>query len=308
MVGRYLSLELHGKELKLTFSFAAFQAIDAPLWLMNYTAVFPPPYSAPMYHHHPSQGAGAAAAYAAPTYGPPSLPIFNSRGLKRKAQCLTTPSSQPCDLCNYDDPILQVKECGHTFHSRCVNAWPLTACPVCEKPVVKLTVVNVEMEIKTEQRAGKWTKQEEDFVQAVIKAFEDGAFPLANGTPVRLLLAKLLNCSPMRLSKKFQKNALGKRTYRVPKPVREKGKAFRVFFDKEVHLAKQKQLSELEMKFRQHMVLLKKNDSSKHDGTEDLANLSLAVRQFWVTNFIKFALVIGQKVDGIDLSEPQKKS
>lgn len=226
-------------------------------------------------------------------------------GLKRK---MSFSSNGPtCDVCSHVDPILSAKECGHTFHSRCVPSWPAYQCPVCDVSIEKLSIVNVDLEAKPEPRSGKWTKEEEDFVNLILNEIDTLAMPLANGTPVRLFLAKLLNCSPMRLSKKFQKNALGKRTYRVPKGLRHNGKLYRVLKDKTAHRADMIRFSKFEQIFRIHMVLMRKNDSTRFDGSQDLYDVSVAVRQFWAHSFIKFSMVIGQAIEGIDLSTTKKK-
>ena len=54
-------------------------------------------------------------------------------------------------------------------------------------------------------RSGTWTKQEEDYVQALIREFRDGHLPLNEGTSLRSFLAKMLDCKPKRISKKYGK-------------------------------------------------------------------------------------------------------
>ncbi|ETV95258.1 hypothetical protein H310_11163 [Aphanomyces invadans] len=215
-------------------------------------------------------------------------------------------SSSVCDLCKHSDPILYIPDCGHTFHSRCIGEWPMVTCPTCHGGVPKVAVVHVDMQTKTVPRSGKWTKQEEKFVNLIVDEFDHGTFPLANGTPVRLVLAKLLNCSPMRLSKKFQKNALGKRTYRVPKSTHAAPNGSRICFDAATHQARQIEFSASEQAFREEVVLLQRKDN-KMDGHIEVRDLRLAVVQFWVANFLKFALSVGQQVDGLDTTEPKKK-
>ncbi|OQR92417.1 hypothetical protein ACHHYP_03723 [Achlya hypogyna] len=235
---------------------------------------------------------------------PPS-PSYDAPAMPPPTSAPTTSGNQPtCDVCKYPDPILFVPECGHTFHSRCVGIWPMLTCPYCQGDVAKVAVVQVDMTSKPTQRSGKWTKQEEKFVNMIVDEFDHGTFPLANGTPVRLVLAKLLNCSPMRLSKKFQKNALGKRTYRVPKT---SNNGFRICFDTESHQARQIEFSAAESAFRQEVVMLQRKDNARQDGFLELHDLRLAVIQFWVSNFLKFAMSVGQQVDGLDTTEPKKK-
>ncbi len=204
-----------------------------------------------------------------------------------------------CDLCKYPDPIIFIPECGHIFHSRCVGIWPMVTCPYCHGDVNKVAMVEVNMGSKPPQRRGIWTKQEEKFVDMIVDEFDHGTFPLANGTPLRLLLAKLLNCSTMRLSKKFQKNALGKRTYRVPK---KSNHGFCISFDPESHQARQIEFSALEQAFRKEV-----SSSPRKESDKELRDLRIAVVQFWVQMFLKFAMSVGQPVDGVDASDPTKQ-
>ena len=58
---------------------------------------------------------------------------------------------------------------------------------------------------------GKWTPAEEKYALKLIEYFNNGQLPLLEGTTLRAFLSKLLDCDPMRISKKFQGNqALGK--------------------------------------------------------------------------------------------------
>lgn len=60
-------------------------------------------------------------------------------------------------------------------------------------------------------RRGKWTPEEEAYSIRLIQEFQAGALPLNDGTTLRTFLSKLLNCDPMRISKKFVgKNSIGK--------------------------------------------------------------------------------------------------
>lgn len=49
--------------------------------------------------------------------------------------------------------------------------------------------------------AGKWTREEEDYVRCLIDEFKTGMMPLAEGTSLRVFLSKMLNCHPMVRSK-----------------------------------------------------------------------------------------------------------
>ena len=60
-------------------------------------------------------------------------------------------------------------------------------------------------------RRGKWTLEEESYANRLIHEFKLGLLPLTDGTTLRTFLSKLLNCDPMRISKKFVgQNCIGK--------------------------------------------------------------------------------------------------
>lgn len=64
---------------------------------------------------------------------------------------------------------------------------------------------------KVALRRGKWTIEEEQFALRLIEEFRSGLLPLTDGTTLRTFLSKLLNCDPMRISKKFVgDNCIGK--------------------------------------------------------------------------------------------------
>ena len=64
-------------------------------------------------------------------------------------------------------------------------------------------------------RRGKWTPEEEAYANRLIYEFKAGLLPLTDGTTLRTFLSKLLNCDPMRISKKFVgSNCIGKQVFR----------------------------------------------------------------------------------------------
>jgi len=64
-------------------------------------------------------------------------------------------------------------------------------------------------------RRGKWTSEEEAYANRLIVEFKAGLLPLTDGTTLRTFLSKLLNCDPMRISKKFVgSNCIGKQVFR----------------------------------------------------------------------------------------------
>eukprot|EP00603_Paraphysomonas_imperforata_P008626 CAMPEP_0114425580 /NCGR_PEP_ID=MMETSP0103-20121206/7314_1 /TAXON_ID=37642 ORGANISM="Paraphysomonas imperforata, Strain PA2" /NCGR_SAMPLE_ID=MMETSP0103 /ASSEMBLY_ACC=CAM_ASM_000201 /LENGTH=595 /DNA_ID=CAMNT_0001594431 /DNA_START=129 /DNA_END=1916 /DNA_ORIENTATION=+ len=68
---------------------------------------------------------------------------------------------------------------------------------------------------KVALRRGKWTVEEEQFALRLIEEFRAGLLPLTDGTTLRTFLSKLLNCDPMRISKKFVgDNCIGKQVFR----------------------------------------------------------------------------------------------
>ncbi|KAL8024097.1 putative Zinc finger, RING-type [Plasmopara halstedii] len=218
----------------------------------------------------------------------------------------TTPLDRMCDVCQYPDPVIIAPNCNHTFHTRCIHVWPLDACPACAARVDQVAISpNVNMMGSPELRSGKWTRPEEEFIDGILCEFDRQALPLAHGTPIRLVLAKMLNCSTMRLSKKFQKNALGKRTCRVKKP--SKGERA-VRFDQVDHARRQCELSRLEHIFRQELVDQFRRENNTDEGAlVETQHLRLAVQQFWVNNFLRFAVLIGQPVVGLDVSDAKKR-
>ena len=63
-------------------------------------------------------------------------------------------------------------------------------------------------------RRGKWTVEEERYVERVIRDFNSGLLHAAPGTTLRNYLSEKLNCDPMRITKKFTGDAsIGKRVY-----------------------------------------------------------------------------------------------
>lgn len=67
----------------------------------------------------------------------------------------------------------------------------------------------------TVQRRGKWTVEEENYANKLVYEFRIGYIPLSDGITMRTFLSKLLNCDPMRISKKFVgNNCIGKQVYK----------------------------------------------------------------------------------------------
>ena len=63
-------------------------------------------------------------------------------------------------------------------------------------------------------RRGKWTAEEEAYVERIIHDFENGLLPVGVGVTLRSYLSEKLNCDPMRITKKFTgASCLGKRVF-----------------------------------------------------------------------------------------------
>ena len=78
------------------------------------------------------------------------------------------------------------------------------------------------------QRVGTWRTEERQYVTEVIQRFGEGRLPnVPDNTSLRVLLSTVLNCSPMRITKKFSgRNALPRGRYRrtaAPEPVQVPG-------------------------------------------------------------------------------------
>jgi hypothetical protein len=61
------------------------------------------------------------------------------------------------------------------------------------------------------RKSGKWSEEEIMFAKHLIAAFENGNLKdCEDGSTLRAYLSKKLNCSPMRISKKFAGKCIGK--------------------------------------------------------------------------------------------------
>ena len=63
-------------------------------------------------------------------------------------------------------------------------------------------------------RRGKWTPEEEEYANAVVREFNSGYLDAEAGTTLRIYLSEKLQCDPMRITKKFTGNdSIGKRVF-----------------------------------------------------------------------------------------------
>ena len=67
---------------------------------------------------------------------------------------------------------------------------------------------------ETKLHSGKWTLEEEAYVEGLMEEFRAGTLDLQEGTTLRSFLAQKLNCKPKRISKKYEgKNYDGKQLF-----------------------------------------------------------------------------------------------
>lgn len=63
-------------------------------------------------------------------------------------------------------------------------------------------------------RRGKWSDEEAEYAARLIHEFRQGALPIQDGTTLRTFLSCLLQCCPMRISKRFTgSNCIGKQVF-----------------------------------------------------------------------------------------------
>ena len=113
---------------------------------------------------------------------------------------------------------------------------------------------------KSSLRRGKWTAEEESYATRLINEFKSGLLPLTDGTTLRTFLSKLLNCDPMRISKKFVgQNCIGKQVFRRRQSDLEK-------LSVEEIEASRNDLAELERRFLERVVQINRTKSAPRDG------------------------------------------
>lgn len=119
---------------------------------------------------------------------------------------------------------------------------------------------------KASLRRGKWTPEEEAFANRLIEEFKAGLLPLTDGTTLRTFLSKLLNCDPMRISKKFVgENCIGKQVFRHASSDIKDGAVTAERMERS-----KRELAELERKFLDR--LLSNNSSTPSYAPQDSNN------------------------------------
>lgn len=192
-------------------------------------------------------------------------------------------NSTRCDACTSCGAVLELDGCGHRFHPRCIYAWPATHCEVCDEPVAAVLVFR---EIKTLQnsgvRKGKWSIDEHKYANMMMKQFQLGALPLADGLHLRVFMANMLQCDPLRVTKKYVGQAIGKQNFFYQ---HQKSYCYNL------HVKLQKQLSNLRNHYYWHIQY-----RCKFGPNLNIQELKAAEAEYWIREFYKFAKKIGQKV------------
>ena len=110
-------------------------------------------------------------------------------------------------------------------------------------------------------RRGKWTIEEEEYAMRLIHEFKEGLLPLTEGTTLRTFLSKVLNCDPMRISKKFVgANSIGKQIFRKKRNINA---AANEAYVKQMN----EELASLEKKFLDRVATKGRSRSSRSSAT-----------------------------------------
>lgn len=127
-----------------------------------------------------------------------------------------------------------------------------------------------EEQKKQPLRRGKWTPEEEAYANRLIQEFKAGLLPLTDGTTLRTFLSKLLNCDPMRISKKFVgSNCIGKVVFR------RRGADVNNLTPEQVQQTRL-ELSELEKKFLDRVSRSKSSKSSSSRRSKSAGGMAAA--------------------------------
>ncbi len=127
-----------------------------------------------------------------------------------------------------------------------------------------------EEQKKQPLRRGKWTPEEEAYANRLIQEFKAGLLPLTDGTTLRTFLSKLLNCDPMRISKKFVgSNCIGKQVFR------RRGADVNNLTPEQVQQTRL-ELSELEKKFLDRVSRSKSSKSSSSSRSKSSGGMAAA--------------------------------
>ncbi|GMF39580.1 unnamed protein product [Phytophthora fragariaefolia] len=115
-----------------------------------------------------------------------------------------------------------------------------------------------------------------------MKQFQLGALPLADGLHLRVFLANMLQCDPLRVTKKYAGQAIGKQNFFFKN---------RKNYCYNLHVKLQKQFSNLRNHYYWHVQY-----RCKFGPNLNIQDLKAAEAGYWVREFCKFAKKIGQKL------------
>jgi len=107
----------------------------------------------------------------------------------------------------------EIRSAGSAAHAMMANT--AASAPTRKSPGASAPAASSNKKKGPPLRRGKWTAEEEAYANRLIQEFKAGLLPLTDGTTLRTFLSKLLNCDPMRISKKFVgSNCIGKQVFR----------------------------------------------------------------------------------------------
>lgn len=190
-----------------------------------------------------------------------------------------------CNNCNYTYCLLSISKCNHIFHFRCINKWPLKNCPKCNIIVEHINILNTNLNInkKNKIRLGRWSNEENEYVNLIIQEFSNGYIFGNNKLTLIQLLTNILNCSSMRISKKYQKN---NNLIKNIKPFNISN-IININMNNTNYLNIQKKISKLESNF--HIYLI-------HKYPEQFNNLIIRIYNFRKQQIILFTNYINQNI------------
>jgi hypothetical protein len=199
-------------------------------------------------------------------------------------KCHEIEGSTRCDACKSCGAIVELDGCGHRFHSRCIFQWPIEKCEVCSAECKSVKIFRpLKKSSNTMARKGKWSADEHKYANLMIKQFQQGVLPLADGLHLRGFISNLLQCDPLRVTKKYSGHAIGKQNFFYQR---------RKAYCYNIHIKLQKRISSLRNHFYWHI-----RYRCKLGYQIDVQELKTAETDYWIREFIKFAKKIGQKIE-----------
>jgi hypothetical protein len=192
--------------------------------------------------------------------------------------------STRCDCCKSCGAILELDGCGHRFHPRCIYSYPVTQCELCSVPVSAVKIFRAFQNAPNSMaRKGKWSADEHKYANMMMKQFQMGALPLVDGLHLRGFIANLLQCDPLRVTKKYSGHAIGKQNFYYQ---RHKSYCYNL------HTKMQKRISSLRNHFYWHIQY-----RCKFGYAMNIQELKTAEADYWIREFLKFANKMGQRVE-----------